>query len=186
MEAEDEQERKGKDEATVVWSSGIMQINFKTTDQMDWNEQFIAYILYLLIAVTCTIAFGILQMNMPRGIYIALWGLPIGVVVMMIAKRTMVSPRHIGREVVIAAIGFLFYGIFMLLMGEFRLYTLYDVYFFLIGAIIFEIGLVFFYAFYLATDTLEQKAYHAVAFPLAVLVIIVATYVATYLTRIYI
>jgi hypothetical protein len=161
-------------------------INFKTTDQMSQSELTIAYLLYFFIAIVISLAIYLVGWDAPRGLYIAFWGLPIGVVVMWLFKKEMVQTRHIGREFIIGMIGFIAYGVYMIALDTFSIFTIWDFYYYFIGATIIQVGLVFFYALYLATDNLEQKGYHLLAVPLASFVIIIATYVAIYLTRVYI
>jgi hypothetical protein len=164
----------------------VATFNVKGTEDMNEQETAVAYALYFVIATLSTILLILFNLDVPRGIFIALWGLPIGVVVVSIVSKEWVRKRNYILEFGIGAIGFIAYMVYSIVLGEFTILTIWDVYYYAVGITIVQLALVFFYILYLATDNLEQRNFHLMATPAASFVILIATYVATYLTRVYI
>jgi hypothetical protein len=164
-------------------------IKFKDiSDGLTEQEQMGAYILYFIISTIATILLIGFGVDMARGMWISLWGIPAGVLVASLLKPRLVNQKwNIPIEIVLGgALGFPMAIVYMLLIGSLHLFTFLDIYYFLVGSLIYELGLIFFYAFYMATDTLEQREYHLLATPIASVVVALCSALTVWMTAIYV
>lgn len=106
-------------------------------------EDRLKYLLYLVIVLP--LVFVNWWMGFPRGYYMAFFGIGLGVTILVYFRDDLVTYRAVWKEYFIGLTGVMLIPIIAIFNGDSIYISAIDLYYYLIGITVFEIGIVPFY-----------------------------------------